>query len=143
MRLSRCNRRWPFLWPRRPGLFGRPALPGSVPGRTGRGIDFYGLGRANGHFAGGLGRLAGLGQPGLGDGLYGSGRGVAGLGRRGVDMTYGADSAPQTLLALGDAAAPSASFTSEKMRGADAVFGPDNVAVVFPVGWSSILVGCG
>ena len=58
-------------------------------------------------------------------------------------MTFSADTAPQTPLALGNTAGASASFTSEKMRGADAVFGPDKVAVVFPVGWSSILVGYG
>ena len=49
-------------------------------------------------------------------------------------------SAPQTPFALGNAVGRGAGFTSEKMRGADAVFGSNNVAAVFPVTDAAILV---
>jgi hypothetical protein len=60
-----------------------------------------------------------------------------------VDAVWGmamtADSAAQTQFALGNLSGPGAAFTSEKMRGADAVFGSNNVAAVFPVNDSPIL----
>ena len=55
-------------------------------------------------------------------------------------MDFTADTAPQTLFAAGNTAGASATFTSEKMRGADAAMGGNIVAPVFPVTDSPLLV---
>ncbi len=48
-------------------------------------------------------------------------------------MAFTADAAPQTPLAVGNPAGPYTNFTVDQMKGADAVFGSDNVAVLLPV----------
>ena len=58
-------------------------------------------------------------------------------------MSFTPQTAPQTPFALGNTAGTSTGFTSEKMKGADAVFGSNNVAPVFPVTQSAVLVNYG
>ena len=59
----------------------------------------------------------------------------------GMDLT--ADSATEGWFGAGNTPASTAGFSSETMRGADAVFGSDNVAAVFPVTHSPVLAYAG
>ena len=54
-------------------------------------------------------------------------------------MGFTADSAPKTPFAVGNVAGAATAFTSEKMKGADAVFGSNNVAPVVPVTDAALL----
>jgi hypothetical protein len=64
---------------------------------------------------------------------------AAALGFSGGNSGYSPTAASQTQFALGNVSGPAATFSSEKMRGADVVFGSNNVAAVFPVNDSPIL----
>ncbi len=58
-------------------------------------------------------------------------------------MAFTADAAPQRALALGNPAGPYTNFTVEQMKGADAVFGSNNVAVLLPEVDSALLADNG
>ena len=81
--------------------------------------------------------VAGCGGRGVGDGLRGRGGASATTVNPGVatawGLAYTSAAAPQTPSAEGNTLGAAAGLTSEKMKGADAVFGSKNVAVVVPV----------
>ena len=105
--------------------FGAPTLPGSVGSP---GTPTPPVGTSITSAASSTGSLAGfVTWPGLVDAVWG--------------MGFTPQTAPQTPFALGNVSG--AVSTSETMRGADAVFGGDNVAPVFPVTRSSLVVNYG
>ena len=68
-----------------------------------------------------------------GDGL------MAGVGGRGVGHGFHGRQRTKTPFAVGNVAGAATTFTSEKMKGADAVFGSNNVAPVVPVTDAALL----
>ena len=58
-------------------------------------------------------------------------------------MGFTADSAAKTPFAVGNVAGAATTFTSEKMKGADGIFGSNNVAPVVPVTDAALLVDYG
>ncbi len=116
-------------------VFGRPTLPGSLSSMVAVNMQ--------------ASSLAGLApSPVMVNAVWGMAftaqAGESPVGGPGSwHMAYGTTAAPRTPFALGNTAGSSAVFTSEKIRGTDAVFGALNAAAAVPVTQSPLVVNYG
>ena len=76
----------------------------------------------------------------MGDGLRGRGRAFADVRGRYLGSGLHGGRRAADAFAVGNTLGPAAACTAEKMRGADAVFGSNNVAPVVPVGDPELLL---